>query len=313
MNYPWNHKRRFNAYSNHVKNTFGSRIQKVSIDAGFTCPNRDGAKGTGGCTFCNNNAFNPSYCHTHKPISQQIQKGIDFHKTRYKKADKYLAYFQAYSNTYASLNQLQKIYNEALTHTEIAGIVIGTRPDCIDEEKLRFFAELSEKTYVIIEYGIESCYNRTLKRINRGHSFEDSVKAIQRTRNHGIKTGGHIIFGLPGESREEMLNMALILSEVRLNNIKFHQLQIIKNTAMEKEYKDKYNDFEHFSLYGYLDFLIEFIENLRPDIVIERIAGEVPPKFNVGTKWHMRYDQILTLFEDKLEAKDTWQGKFYKK
>ncbi|MBE9480326.1 MAG: TIGR01212 family radical SAM protein [Bacteroidetes bacterium] len=310
MKYPWGHSRRFNAYSNYILKEFGERVQKLSIDAGFTCPNRDGTVGTGGCTYCNNNAFNPSYCTPSKSISQQIIEGIEFHQKRYRRANKYLAYFQPFSNTYAPLDKLRNIYNEALKFPEVIGLVIGTRPDCIDDKKLEFFSELSKKYYVIIEYGIESCYDKTLERVNRGHSFEQSVKAITKTAQKGIKTGAHIIFGLPGETKQEMLDEADILSELPLNNIKFHQLQIIKDTEMAKEYREKPENFNLFSLNEYIDFIITFLERLTPDIVIERFAGEVPPRFLSGPNWGLiRNDQILNLIEKKLYEKNTWQGR----
>jgi len=310
MKFQWEHHRRFNAYSNYFLKEFGERIQKLSIDAGFTCPNRDGTVGTGGCTYCNNEAFNPSYCTPSKSISQQIIEGIEFHKKRYRRANKYLAYFQPFSNTYAPLDKLRNIYNEALKFPEVIGLVIGTRPDCIDDKKLDFFIELSKKYYIIIEYGIESCYDKTLERVNRGHSFEQSVKAITKTAQKGIKTGAHIIFGLPGETKQEMLDEADILSELPLNNIKFHQLQIIKDTEMAKEYREKPENFNLFSLDEYIDFIINFLERLSPDIVIERFAGEVPPRFLSGPGWGLiRNDQILNLIEKKLAEKNTWQGK----
>jgi len=310
MKFQWEHHRRFNAYSNYFLKEFGERVQKLSIDAGFTCPNRNGTVGTGGCTYCNNNAFNPSYCTPSKSISQQIIEGIEFHKKRYRRANKYLAYFQPFSNTYAPLDKLRNIYNEALKFPEVIGLVIGTRPDCIDDKKLDFFIELSKKYYIIIEYGIESCYDKTLERVNRGHSFEQSVKAITKTAQKGIKTGAHIIFGLPGETKQEMLDEADILSELPLNNIKFHQLQIIKDTEMAKEYREKPENFNLFSLDEYIDFIINFLERLSPDIVIERFAGEVPPRFLSGPGWGLiRNDQILNLIEKKLAEKNTWQGK----
>ena len=202
--YPWGHERRFNAYSNYFRSLYGARVQKVSIDAGFTCPNRDGTRGTGGCTYCNNDAFNPSYCIPEKSVSQQIEEGIQFHKWRYNEAVSYLAYFQAYSNTYAPVEKLRRLYSEALEYPGVIGLIIGTRPDCIDDEKLTLLKELSDKYYVAIEYGIESCYNRTLSRINRGHTFEEAVQAVEQTSALGIKTGAHFIFGLPGESRQEI-------------------------------------------------------------------------------------------------------------
>jgi radical SAM protein (TIGR01212 family) len=311
--YSWGHERRFNAYSNYFKKEYGERIQKVSIDAGFTCPNRDGTLGYGGCTYCNNDAFNPSYCKASKPVAQQIREGIDFHKKRYRRAEKYLAYFQAYSNTYASLDYLKKIYDEALSIPGIIGLVIGTRPDCVDMEKLDYLRKLSEKAFVLIEYGVESCYNTTLERVNRKHTFEQSEKVIVETANRNIRVGAHIIFGLPGETRQQMLDEAGILSRLPLNNVKFRQLQIIKGTEMARQYCEKPEIFTLFSWEEYLDFFIEFLERLNPDFVVERFTGEAPPEMIVGPRWFMkRTDQILTLFEERLEELDSWQGKKFK-
>ena len=311
--FPWKHEKRFNSYSEYFRREFGQRVQKVTLDAGFTCPNRDGTKGFGGCTYCNNDAFNPSYCKPEKSISLQIAEGVEFHKVRYRRAGNYLAYFQAYSNTYAPLSRLKDLYNEALSYPGVIGLVIGTRPDCIDEEKLEYFASLAEKYYIILEYGIESCYNRTLERINRQHSFEDSVEAIKKTAAMGIKTGAHLIFGLPGETREEMLAEAAVLSGLPLNNIKFHQLQIIRNTAMSLDYACDPGQFQFFTLEEYIDFIIRFIERLNPSFVIERFTGEAPPRFLAGPGWgSLRTDQLNTLIEKRLEELDTWQGRLFK-
>lgn len=310
--FPWGHERRFNAYANYFRSVNGTRVQKVSIDAGFTCPNRDGSKGLGGCTYCNNDAFNPSYCQPVKSVSRQIEEGIKFHKWRYNEAVSYLAYFQAYSNSYASLGTLKKLYEEALNYPGVVGLIIGTRPDCIDDEKLDYIKELSTKCYVAVEYGIESCYNKTLKRINRGHSFEDAVRALEITAARGINTGAHIIFGLPGETRGEMLNQVDIISGLPIKTIKFHQLQIIKGTSMEMEFKNNPGDFELFTLEEYLDFFIVFLERLNPLIVVERFTGEVPPRFLAEEGWgKKRADQISTMIEKRLEEDDTWQGRLY--
>ena len=311
--FPWGHERRFNAYSNYFRSIYGARVQKVSIDAGFTCPNRDGSRGTGGCTYCNNDAFNPSYCIPAKSVSQQIKEGIEFHKWRYSEAVSYLAYFQAYSNTYAPLETLTKLYEEALSFPGVIGLIIGTRPDCIDDEKLALIKEISEKSYVAIEYGIESCYNKTLKRINRGHSFEEAVNIVERTASLGINTGAHFIFGLPGETREEMLLEAEIISGLPIKTVKFHQLQIIKGTEMEREFQTNPSDFQLFGWEEYLDFFISFLERLNPEIVVERFTGEAPPRFLTGEGWgKKRTDQIVSLIEKRLEELDTWQGRLYK-
>jgi radical SAM protein (TIGR01212 family) len=313
MTYPWGNSRRFNAYADYFKQHFGERVQKLSIDAGFSCPNRDGSVAVGGCTYCNNDAFNPSYCLPEKSVVQQIEEGIEFHTTRYRRADKYLAYFQAYSNTYAPLSELKNIYNQAMLHPKIAGLVIGTRPDCMNEEKLNYFAALSREKYVIIEYGIESCYDDTLLKINRGHNFETLVNMLKLTAEKGIKTGGHLIFGLPGESREQMLAEAEIISKLPLDNIKFHQLQIIKNTAMESDYKLHPENYNFFTLEAYIEFIVNFLEKLHPAIVVERFAGEVPPRFLAGPSWGLiRNDQILQKIEKRLVERDSWQGKLFK-
>lgn len=310
--FPWGHERRFNAYSNYFRKLYGARVQKVSVDAGFTCPNRDGSRGTGGCTYCNNDAFNPSYCIPSKSVTQQIEEGVTFHKWRYSEAVSYLAYFQAYSNTYGSIDVLRKLYEEALEYPGVAGLVIGTRPDCIDREKLEYLKKLSEKHYIAVEYGIESCYDKTLMRINRGHSFEDAVNAVELTASMGINTGAHFIFGLPGETREEMMMQADIISGLPLTTVKFHQLQIIKGTAMEREFAANPSDFELFSWEEYLDFFIRFLERLNPSFVVERFTGEAPLRFLTGEGWgKKRTDQIVSLIEKRLEELDTWQGRLY--
>jgi len=311
--YPWGDSRRFNSYAAYFKRAFGKRIQKVTIDAGFTCPNRDGSLGTGGCSYCNNSSFNPSYCSPKKSITQQINEGIEFHINRYRRADKFLAYFQAYSNTYAPLEYLKKIYSEALSHPSIIGLVIGTRPDCIDSEKLDYFQMLSEKYYVVLEYGIESCYNKTLERINRCHNFECSCSAIEQTASRGINTGAHIIFGLPGETRKEMMEEVNILSKLPINSIKFHQLQILKDTKIAQEYETNPASFHIFNVEEYLEFIIDVVERLNPDIVLERIAGEVPPRYLALQVWSsLRNEQLISLFEKNLEKRNTWQGRLYR-
>lgn len=312
MDFPWGHHRRFNSYTEYFRKEFGERVQKVTIDAGFTCPNRDGTKGISGCTYCNNNAFNPSYCLPHKKISRQITEGVEFHASRYRHAKSFLAYFQAYSNTYATLDILKELYSEALSTPGIIGLVIGTRPDCIDEEKLDYFMELSKKYYIIIEYGIETCNNETLKNVNRGHTFEDSVAAIQATARKGIKTGAHFIFGLPGETREEMLHQVHKINRLPLNNVKFHQLQIIKDTPMAAQYQKNPGDFNLFNLDEYIDFFILFLERLNPAFVVERFTAEVPPRFLAGPGWGLlRTNHLLHLLEQRLDEKDSWQGKYY--
>ena len=231
---------------------------------------------------------------------------------RYRKAEKFLAYFQPYSNTYAPLDRLRTLYEEALSHPLVAGIVIGTRPDCVDEEKLDWLASLAREHIVIIEYGIESCYDRTLRRINRGHTFADAVKAVEMTADRGLTQGAHFIFGLPGESVGDMLAYAPIINSMPLHSVKFHQLQIVRGTAMEREFASRPSDFVSFSLDGYLDFMTGLLERLRPDLYIERFAGEVPPRFVNSTPWGLlRNTELIRLLEQRLEERDTFQGRLY--
>ncbi len=308
--YSWGHSRRFNSYTEYIRSVFGGRVQKVVVDAGFTCPNRDGTKGNGGCTYCNNDAFNPSYCNPVETIHSQIAKGIDFHSVRYRRASQFLTYFQPYSNTYAPLSLLKELYEEALAYPGVVGLVIGTRPDCVDEQKLDYLAELSEKSFIQVEYGVESCYTKTLQRINRGHDFETSQRIIQQTHDLGIRTGAHFIFGLPGESLDEMMLEAEIISQMPIDTVKFHQLQIVKGTRMEQEYMADPSVFHQFSLEEYIDFIIRFLERLSPSMVVERFAGEVPPQLLHHLSWDLiRYDEVLKRIERELEERDTFQGR----
>jgi len=317
--YKWGHHRRFNAFSNYCVLHFGERLQKVAINADLTCPNRDGTIGTEGCYYCNNQAFNPSYCSTGDDIQTQVKKGIEFLSKRYVKAKKFLAYFQTYSNTYGNFESLKKMYEEALSFEDIEGIVIATRPDCVNEEILDYLAALSQKTYVSLEYGLESCNNKTLLAINRGHTFEDAVAAFQMSAERGLRTGVHLIFGLPGESAQAILIQADTISALPVNSLKIHQLQIMKDTRMEKMYAENPSAFHFFSREEYIDLVIAFTERLNPDICIDRFAGEAPPRFHAGPSimekpdWgFIRNDRLVQMIENKMAEMDTWQGKFYK-
>lgn len=308
----WSNGRRFNSYSGYFREIFGGRVQKVTIDAGFTCPNRDGSKGSGGCTFCLNDAFSPSYCQPTKSVTQQIEEGIEFHSRRYAKAQHYLAYFQSYSNTYKPLNELRVIYAEALSHPLVVGLVIGTRPDCVDAEKLDFFKELSASKYVIIEYGIESVYDETLLAVNRGHTFDDARRAIEMTAARGIHCGAHFIIGFPGETREMILESAERINSLPINTVKFHQLQIFKGTAMAADFAANPSKYRFFELDEYIDLFIDLLERLRPDIVIERFAGEAPPRYHAGHPWGLvRNEQLMQKFEKRLLERDTYQGRLF--
>lgn len=303
-------KRRYNSFVGFLKEKYGCRLQKLVVDAGFSCPNRDGTLSTGGCTYCDNAAFHPNYSTPDKSITRQLDEGIEFHQGRYRSVTKYLAYFQAYSNTYGTLEKMRRVYEEALAHKDVVGIVVGTRPDCIDAAKLDYLRELSQDKVVIVEYGIESCHDDTLRRINRGHTFEQARRAVELTAEKGIMQGAHFIFGLPGETREMMMDMAPAINALPLDTVKFHQLQIIKGTAMEREFREKREDFVTFTLEGYIDFFVDFLERLRPDLRIERFAGEVPPRFVNETPWGLvRNPQLLEMLEKRLEERDTWQGR----
>lgn len=314
MTYPWGDERRFNSYKRFLLQRFGTRVQKLTLDAGFTCPNRDGTVGYGGCTYCLNDAFNPSYCTAVKPVEQQLSEGIEFHQNRYRRAGAYLAYFQAFSNTYAPLDVLKEIYRPAVEHPSVKGIVVGTRPDCVDDAKLDFFAELQQKMFVSIEYGVESCHDETLRRINRGHSFDCACEAIRRTAAKGIHCAAHFIYGLPGETPDMWLEDLKTINALPLNGVKFHQLQIIKDTAMQRDFEMNPSDFHVFTKDDYVQFIVNVTERLNPAFVIERFAGEVPPRFLYANHWGLeRYDVVLHKIEQRLEAMDTFQGKLFLK
>lgn len=315
--------KRYNTYVGHYRRLYGERLQKLVIDAGFTCPNRDGLVGRGGCSFCDNAAFHPSYSNPLLSIAQQIDEGIAFHKVRYRNARHYLAYFQSYSNTYAPLEVLKERYLAALSHHSVVGIVIGTRPDCVDAEKLDWIASLSkgldgwqregfDAPIVRIEYGIESCYDKTLERVGRGHDVQCAQSAAGMTVARGIDTGAHFIIGLPGERRQMLLGYADFINTLPVDSVKFHQLQIVKGTRMAREYAEHPEDFLRLGLDDYLDLMIDILERLRPDVAIERIAGEVPPRFVDKSEWGLiRNFQILHLLDSRLEERDTYQGRLY--
>ena len=302
--------KRYNSFVGYFRRKYGERLQKIVLDAGFTCPNRDGKVGRGGCTYCDNAAFHPSYSTAGKSLHQQMDEGIEFHKVRYRTTEHYLAYFQSFSNTYAPLERLKQLYEEALSHPSVVGIVVGTRPDCVDEQKLDYLAELAKEHVVIVEYGIESCYDETLRRINRGHDFETARRAVEMTAQRGLDVGVHFILGLPGETRQMMLDSCAMINALPIRSVKFHQLQIVKGTRMEQEYAACPEDFERFTLDEYMDFFVDMLERLRPDIFIERFVGEVPPRFVNETPWGLiRNVELLRLLDRRLEERDTWQGR----
>lgn len=307
-------KRRYNSYTEWFNTLFGKRVQKVSINAGFTCPNRDGTLGLGGCTYCNNEAFIPGYCTPDISVTEQIQRGIAFHQRRYRRAESYLAYFQAYTNTYSDIGRLKALYDEALSYPGVLGLVIGTRPDCLDNDLLDYLAEVSRDYFVMVEYGLESTDDKVLKHINRGHDFASGVRAVTETAEKGIYTGAHLIFGLPGESREHIIDSSAVISALPLSSLKIRQLQLVKGTLMAEEYKDNPAIFDLYTLEEYLDLVVAFCERISPSLMIERISGEAPPgMLDDPRDWHMRSNEIFRLFEERLEKKDTWQGRLYNK
>ena len=303
---------RYLNYNQVMKSEFPERVQKISINAGFTCPNRDGRKGVGGCTYCNNQTFSPEYCKPTKSIRQQIDEGINFFRQKYE-GQVYLAYFQSYTNTYDTLETLKSLYEEALYHPKVVGLVIGTRPDCVNDTILDYLAELSKKYYVMVEYGIESTDNRTLEFINRGHSYEEAEEAIIKTAAKGIRTGAHLILGLPHETRHTILSHARKISELPLTAIKLHQLQLVKSTKMARQYAENPEWFKLYSADEYIDLVIDFIELLRPDIASERMISQSPPGFVIAPIWGLKNFEFMVQMEKRLVQRNTRQGRLYKK
>ncbi len=304
-------KKRYNDYPSYIKRTFSERVQKLSINAGFTCPNRDGKISTGGCTFCNNQTFNPEYCHTSESITEQLQKGINFFKDKYK-TQQYLAYFQAYTNTYGNLEKLKEKYEEALSHPKVIGLVIGTRPDCISDELLSYFSDLQQKGYYIaIEYGLESTNDKTLKLINRGHNFATSQEAIIKTASYKIPVGAHLIIGLPGENKEDILNHALTLSQLPLTMLKLHQLQLVKGTVMEQHYQTHPEQFHLYTAEEYINLVIDFLELLNPNIIVERFISQSPRELLTAPIWGLKNFEFVAKVEKRLKERDTQQGHLF--
>lgn len=293
-----------------LRRYFDGRVQKISVHAGFTCPNRDGSLGTGGCTYCNNQTFNPAYCRPSLGVRQQVEEGIAFFRHKYPTM-RYLAYFQAYTNTYGQLDQLMAMYEEALSVPGVVGIVIGTRPDCVPDALLDYLADLARRTFVLVEYGIESTSDATLRRINRGHTFAASADAVRRTASRGILTGGHLILGLPGETEEQMLATASIISSLPLHIIKLHQLQLIRGTRMAQEYAERPDDFHLFTVDEYIHLVTRFVERLRPDIVLERFVSSSPKDLLLAPDWGLKNYEYVERLKRHMQALGTRQGRLY--
>lgn len=304
-------KIRYNDFPTFLKRFFTGKVQKISINAGFTCPNRDGTVGYGGCTYCNNQTFNPEYCRTEKPVSVQLEEGKRFFAHKYPEM-KYLAYFQAYTNTYGELEMLKRKYEEALAVDDVVGLVIGTRPDCMSDTLLDYLEALARRTFVLVEYGIESTLDRTLRRINRGHTWQAAVDAVERTAARGLPVGGHVILGLPGESREDMLGQAADISRLPLDTLKLHQLQLIRGTRMAREYEERPEDFHLFNdVDEYIALVVDYIQRLRPDLVLERFVSQSPKELLLAPDWGLKNYEFNHRLQKRMKELDAWQGKLY--
>lgn len=300
----------YNEFGPWLKEKVGEKVQKISINAGFTCPNRDGRLGVGGCTYCNNQTFNPAYCRTERTVAEQLEEGKNFFARKYPEM-KYLAYFQAYTNTYGELEEIKAKYEEALSVDGVVGLVIGTRPDCMPDELLDYLEVLNRRCFLIVEYGIESTYDKTLVRINRGHDFQCTRDAVERTASRGIITGGHMILGLPGETPEEIRAQAATISSLPLDTLKLHQLQLIKGTRMAEEYETSPQDFHLYSADEYVDLVIDFVELLRPDIVLERFVSQSPSSLLAVPGWGLKNYEFVEKVRRRMKERKTWQGRLY--
>lgn len=297
--------RRYNSFGSYLKNLYGEPVYKINVDAGFTCPNRDGTIGFGGCVYCNNDSFRPSICKPELSISEQIRNGINYVSQRYK-ARKFLVYFQPFTNTYARVEELQRLYKEALDEPFVMGLAIGTRPDCVDEDKIQLLEKLAREHFILVEYGLQSIYDKTLKFIRRGHSYQDFINAINLTANRGIHIGAHVIVGFPTETRDEMLNMADVISDLPIGFLKIHQLQIVKNTTLAEQYEKE--PFYTFEYADYLDFVVDFIERLSPHIVIQRLFATAPNDILIAPLWDKSRQHIINDIEKRLKERDAFQG-----
>lgn len=287
----------YNDFGTWIRKQFPYRVQKISLDAGFSCPNRDGTLSSGGCTFCDNRTFNPSYCNRTRSITEQLNEGKRFFAAKYPDM-KYLAYFQAYTNTYAGVDKLRQLYEEALAVEDVVGVVIGTRPDCMSDDLLDYLEELNKRTFLLVEYGIESANDETLRRINRGHDFACSRSAIERTHARGILTGGHVIIGLPGEDANESWRQAPIISSLPLDVLKIHQMQIIKGTKLAQEYEA--HPFHLYTVDEYIDVIVKYIRLLRKDLVLERFVSQSPKDMLVAPKWGLKNYEFTNLLNNRL-------------
>lgn len=301
----------YNDFPTFLKRYFDCKVQKISLNAGFTCPNRDGTVGYGGCTYCNNQTFNPEYCRTEKSVTEQLEEGKLFFAHKYPDMN-YLAYFQAYTNTYGGLEELKRKYEEALAVDGVVGLVIGTRPDCMPDSLLDYLDGLNRRTFLLVEYGIESTLDRTLRRINRGHTWQTTVDAVNRTAARGILTGGHVILGLPGETEDDMLRQAADISSLPLSTLKLHQLQLIRGTRMAHEYEEAPADFHLYEdVDSYIGLVIGYIQRLRPDLVLERFVSQSPKSLLIAPDWGLKNYEFNHRLQKRMKEEGTYQGKLY--
>lgn len=297
---------RYNAYGPWLRKRFGCRVYKVSVDGGFTCPNRDGTVAWGGCSYCNNDSFRASPL-PQRPVQEQILSGIRYLEDRFA-AEAFLVYWQNYTNTYAPVERLRLLFSESLNaDPRILGLSIGTRPDCIEEEKLEMLQEVVGDRYLCMEYGLESIYDETLRRVNRGHDFACYLDAVRRTRRRGIAVCSHLILGFPGESRAQMLAYADVLNELDINFVKIHHLHVVRNTPLAKEYQVA--PFPTFAYREWIEFVVDFLERLAPSIVVQRLYGWAPDSHLIAPRWNRSKERILYDILQELESRDSWQGK----
>ncbi|MGN0213766.1 MAG: TIGR01212 family radical SAM protein [Muribaculaceae bacterium] len=298
-------------YGEFLRKHFDGKVQKIAIDAGFKCPNRDGKKGTGGCIYCNNHSFNPAYCQTRISVSEQIERGKEFFARKYPTM-RYLAYFQAYTNTYADIDNLKSLYEEALSHDGVVGLIIATRPDCVSDELLCYLSELAKRVFVMIEYGVETSHDRTLRFINRGHLWADVVDAVQRTAQHKVMCGAHLILGLPGETVDDFIVTAERISQLPLSTVKLHQLQVIRGTRLAEMYVNGEVALIEWSADEYIDVCLQVLQHLRSDLAVERFVSQSPGDLLIFPRWGLKNYEFTHRLNNRLKQAGIVQGKLFK-
>lgn len=304
-------ERLYHEMNDYLSEVFPYKVQKISIHAGFTCPNRDGSIGVGGCTYCNNQTFNPAYCTPTQSVAEQLEEGKRFFARKYPSM-KYLAYFQAYTNTYAALEVLKERYEEALAVPDVVGLVIGTRPDCMPSSLLDYLEELNRRTFLMVEYGIESTDDNVLRSINRGHTYEQAAQCVVATSQRGIRVGAHVIVGLPGEDYEALMLQARTVSSLPLTTLKMHQLQLIKGTRMAQQYAQSPQDFHLYEVDDYIELIIDYMEQLRPDIILDRFVSQSPSEWLIAPRWGMKNHVFVDKLKKRMRQRNTYQGRLFK-